>query len=80
MTRQCADCKIIMGEKCGECGSEKLHLLASLYGFSDPDWFECPKGHVFQEGMTLDPPQITHGICDSCLEKRRQEVESAARY
>ena len=76
MTRQCADCKIIMGEKCGECGSEELLLIdsAEVPDVEVPDWWECPKGHVFQEGMTLDPPQITHGICDSCLEKRRQEV------
>ena len=82
MTRMCAEkgCNAPhLGEKCPECGSEKLLLLNVDTDFP-PDWFECPKGHVFQEGITLTPPSITHGICESCLEKRRQEVESAARY
>ncbi|KKL90610.1 hypothetical protein LCGC14_1903000 [marine sediment metagenome] len=83
MTRQCADCKIIMGEKCPECGSEKLLLIdsAEVPDVEVPDWWECTKcDHIFQEGMTLDPPQITHGICDPCLEKRRQELHSVAKY
>ena len=82
MTRQCTDCKIIMGEKCPQCGSEKLLLIdsAEVPGVEVPDWWECPKGHVFQEGITLTPPSITHGICESCIEKRRQEVQSATRY
>ena len=75
MTRQCADCKLIMGEKCHICGSQNLILL-NREGDLPPDTFECHKNHQFQEGQG----GVTHGICDSCLEKRRQEVESAARY
>ena len=75
MTRQCADCKIIMGEKCPVCGSQNLVLL-NREGDLPPDTFECHNHHEFQEGAG----GITHGICDPCLEKRRQEVESAARY
>ena len=41
-----------------------------------PDQFQCSKGHTFDEGEGGD----SHGICNPCLEKRRQEVESAARY
>lgn len=66
-----------MGEKCPECGSEKLLLLDSP-DLEAPDWFECAKGHTFQEGATLTPPKITHGICDECLEKQRQEVARTA--
>jgi len=69
MTRQCTDCKIIMGEKCPKCGSQNLILL-NREDEPPPDWFECVKQHVFQEG----DGGITHGICDPCLEKRRQEV------
>ena len=85
MTRMCCvkDCKAPhLGEICPECGSEKLLLIdsAEVPDVEVPDWWECPKGHVFQEGITLDPPSVTHGYCDYHLEKRRQEVESAARY
>ena len=76
LTRMCCvkDCKAPhLGEVCPECGSKLLMLLDSPE-LEVPDWFECHKGHVFQEGMTLDPPQITHGYCNYHLEKRRQEV------
>ena len=69
MTRQCTDCKIIMGEKCPTCGSQNLILL-NREDDLPPDTFECHKNHQFQEGAG----GITHGICDECLEKRRQEV------
>ena len=75
MTRQCADCKIIMGEKCPECGSENLVLLNTENDLP-PDMFECPLHHIFPEGEG----GITTGICESCLEKRRQELQSTARY
>ena len=80
MTRMCCvkDCKAPhLGEKCGQCNSEKL-LLLNTENDLGPDWFECHKGHVFQEGITLDPPQITHGYCDYHLEKQRQELARTA--
>jgi hypothetical protein len=69
VTRQCTDCKIIMGEKCSACGSQSLILL-NRGDDLPPDMFECHNHHIFEEGEG----GVTHGICDPCLEKRRQEV------
>lgn len=70
MTRQCANCKLILGEKCPTCGSENLIVL-NREDDLPPDTFECHNcHHEFQEGEG----GTTHAICDSCLEKQRQEL------
>ena len=69
MTIICAWCGDEMSESCPLCGCRKLMMISSMDN-PRPDQFQCSKGHTFDEGEGGD----SHGICNPCLEKRRQEV------
>lgn len=71
MTRVCAYCQAVIGEKCGQCGS--LDVLLRM-GLVKPFWtcFAC--GQRWFEGQ--EP--VTSGICVACYPKALQEVVPAA--
>lgn len=66
MTRYCAACEAVLGEKCSQCGSEAapINVNAKGHPIAGTD-FLCVNatcGHRFAQGDGGN----TYGLCDSC--------------
>ena len=72
MTRVCAVCKGVLGEKCARCGAESTPLEVNARGHALVGAeFVCPKwGSRFPQG---DGGQ-TYGLCQECLKTERRKA------
>lgn len=80
MTRVCAYCKEVLGEKCVTCGAEAVPVHADP-GSSAPaaQDFECPAcRHRFCRGEGGE----TGGMCEACFDeelRKAHELQNAGR-
>lgn len=72
MTRVCAGCRKIIGEKCPHCGAEAQPVSANAAGHAiEGTDFVCPEcGRVFQQGEGGE----THSLCGGCLQTERAKA------
>lgn len=78
MTRVCAQCKAVIGEKCVRCGSEATPVQANSNGHAVAGTeFDCPScGHHFPQGDGGE----TGGMCERCFDAElRKAHEQASR-
>ncbi len=72
MTRLCAVCKHVLGEKCAGCGAEATPLEVNARGHALVGAeFLCPTcGHQFPQGDGGE----TYGLCGECLKLERRKA------
>lgn len=72
MTRVCAVCRKIIGEKCPRCGTEAQPVRVNAVGhaIAGTDFVCLQCGDVFQQGEGGETPLL----CDECLQPERAKA------